>query len=81
MSPRAQQLLQELKQLPRQDRADLAAALVEGEEAAFDPAVEAEWAAEIKRRLDEIDSGKVKMIPGEQMLGEMEARIRARRSG
>jgi putative addiction module component (TIGR02574 family) len=36
-----------------------------------DAGVEAAWAEEIKRRVDEIRSGKVKMVPGEQVLREM----------
>jgi putative addiction module component (TIGR02574 family) len=32
---------------------------------------EAAWAVEIKRRVDEIRSGRAKMIPGEQVLREM----------
>ena len=33
--------------------------------------VEQAWDEEIKRRVDEIRSGKVKMIPGEQVLREL----------
>jgi Putative addiction module component len=29
------------------------------------------WADEIKRRVDEVRSGKVKLIPGEQVLREL----------
>ncbi len=35
--------------------------------------VEAAWDEEIKRRLDEIDSGAVELIPGEQVRAEMVA--------
>jgi putative addiction module component (TIGR02574 family) len=34
-------------------------------------AIEAAWDHEIKRRLDEIDSGAVEMIPGEQVRAEI----------
>jgi putative addiction module component (TIGR02574 family) len=33
--------------------------------------VEEAWAAEIKRRVDDIRSGKAKMIPGERVLREL----------
>jgi putative addiction module component (TIGR02574 family) len=33
----------------------------------FDPAVEAAWAEEVKRRIDELDSGRVQGIPAEQV--------------
>jgi putative addiction module component (TIGR02574 family) len=39
--------------------------------------VEASWDAEIKRRLDEIDSGAVEMIPAEQVHARMIARLSA----
>ena len=41
--------------------------------------VEFAWDAEIKRRLDEIDSGAVEMIPGEEVLARMDARLKAKR--
>jgi putative addiction module component (TIGR02574 family) len=34
------------------------------------------WAAEIKRRVDDIRSGKAKMIPGEQVLQELAKEFR-----
>jgi len=51
---------------------------VEEGDAASETEVSAAWDAEIKRRLDEIDSGQVEMIPGEVVLAEMEARRRER---
>ncbi|HKF48092.1 MAG TPA: addiction module protein [Terracidiphilus sp.] len=47
---------------------------VEEEDAEDEAGVSAAWDKEIKRRLDEIDSGKVEMIPGEVVLAEMNAR-------
>ncbi len=40
---------------------------------------ESAWGNEIKRRLAEVDSGAVKMIPGEEVLARMDARLKARR--
>ncbi len=37
--------------------------------------VEEAWADEIKRRVDEIRSGKVKMIPGEEVRRRLAARL------
>jgi putative addiction module component (TIGR02574 family) len=37
--------------------------------------IEASWSDEIKRRLDEIDSGAVKMIPHEEFLADLDAHI------
>jgi len=33
--------------------------------------VEAAWDAEIKRRIEEIDSGKAKLIPGDEVFAEV----------
>jgi len=38
--------------------------------------VEAAWDEEVKRRVDDIRSGRVKTIPGEQVLGRLKARLR-----
>lgn len=43
--------------------------------------MDAAWDAEIKRRIEEIDSGAVKMIPLEEVLSDMDARIAAKRRG
>jgi putative addiction module component (TIGR02574 family) len=41
------------------------------DEAPAEEGVEEAWGEEIKRRVDEIRSGKVKMIPGERVLREL----------
>ena len=38
--------------------------------------VEAAWDEEVKRRMEDIRSGRVKTIPGEQVLGRLKARLR-----
>jgi hypothetical protein len=44
-----------------------------------DPAaVEAAWAEELQRRMEEIDSGAAVMIPAEQVMAEFWARRRRR---
>lgn len=60
-------------QLPRAKRADLAAKLI----ASLDEedAIDAAWAEEIERRVREVDSGKVELIPGEQVMAEMRRRF------
>ncbi len=56
------QLLAQALQLPEQERADLAAELLDSLDPATDDDVEKAWAAEIKRRLDEIDNGQATTI-------------------
>jgi putative addiction module component (TIGR02574 family) len=78
MSPNAQRLLDEARQLPPDERDWLAECLLIDDESVSAIDVESAWGEEIKRRLDEIDSGKVKMIPLEDVLAEMDAHIAAK---
>ena len=79
MSPNAQRLLDEARQLPPDEREWLAEFLLIKDEKVSSAEVESSWGDEIKRRLDEIDSGAVKMIPGDEVLARMDARLKARR--
>ncbi|MGA3334075.1 MAG: addiction module protein [Terracidiphilus sp.] len=79
MSPNAQRLLDEARQLPPDEREWLAEFLLIDDESVSAAGVESAWDAEIKRRLDEIDSGAVKMIPGDEVLARMDVRLKARR--
>jgi putative addiction module component (TIGR02574 family) len=40
--------------------------------------IDVSWDAEIKRRIEEIDSGAVEMIPGDQVLAKMQRRLTER---
>ncbi len=77
MTPQFSELLDRALQLSEQERSLLIDRLVES--LASEPAdegVEAAWDKEIKRRVDDIRSGRVKTIPGEQVLGRLKARQR-----
>lgn len=74
MSPNAQRLLDEARQLPPDEREWLAECLLIEDEGVSAAEVESAWDAEIKHRLDEIDSGAVEMIPGKVVLAQMKAR-------
>jgi len=75
MSPKAQEILEQARQLPPNERDWLAECLlIEDERVGFEE-VEAAWGDEIKRRLDEIDSGAVKMIPGDEVMARMLERL------
>ncbi len=72
MTPEASEVLAKAMQLSAQQRELLIDQLVESlDEEPAEPGAEEAWAEEIKRRVDEIRSGKVKMIPGEQVLREL----------
>jgi len=65
MSPEADELLKKAMALPPKERGALAASLLESLEEAgeLDLDAEAAWQHEVARRMEEIDSGKVKPVP------------------
>jgi putative addiction module component (TIGR02574 family) len=67
-------------ELPEDQRVLLANSLWEsvGSENDNAAAIEAAWDSEIKRRLDEIDSGAVELVPLEDVLARMDDRILAK---
>ena len=68
----------EAADLSESDRATLAGLLIESLEGEPDPDVEAVWAAEIERRVADMDSGKVQGIPWEQVRQRLLDRLNAR---
>lgn len=60
-------LFKEAAGLDEGDRATLAGLLLESLDELPDPGVEAAWAAEIERRVREIESGEVELIPWEDV--------------
>jgi putative addiction module component (TIGR02574 family) len=72
------------KELPADQRIMLANALwesVDAPEEGTEAEIAAAWGEEVERRLKEIDSGKVEMIPLEDVLADMDARIASKRRG
>jgi putative addiction module component (TIGR02574 family) len=65
------QLAEEAMQLPASSRALLAERIVESLDAAERDEVERAWATEAVRRRDEVRSGRVQPLPGEQVLAEV----------
>jgi putative addiction module component (TIGR02574 family) len=55
--------------------------LLQGGDGSSDAEIEASWKAEVERRVAEIDSGAVEMLPLEDVLARMDARILARQRG
>jgi len=65
-------VLEKALALSVQERGLLIDHLIESlDERPLEEGVEEAWAEEIKRRVDDIRSGKVEMIPGEQVLREL----------
>jgi putative addiction module component (TIGR02574 family) len=72
MTPQVLELLEKALELSTQERGLLAARLIDSlDDEPAEEGVEAAWDAEIKRRVDDIRSGRVKTIPGEQVLREL----------
>ena len=63
MKPDSAKLLQEALKLSVEERAALAASLLGSLDEGLDKGVEAAWAAEIARRLGDLDSGRVAPVP------------------
>ncbi len=71
MSLTLDQITDEAMQLPAESRVLLADKLVESLDSEEVDEIQRLWAAEAIRRRDEIRSGRVKAIPGEQVLDEV----------
>jgi putative addiction module component (TIGR02574 family) len=72
MTPQLSDLLQKALTLSTQDRGLLINLLIESlDEGPPEDGVDEAWDDEIKRRIDDIRSGKVKMLDGEQVLQEL----------
>jgi len=78
MSATLEQVAEEISELSPQDRKELLARLIrelEPEENLSAAEIEAAWDQEISRRLEEIDSGKVKLIPAEEVFARIQGRL------
>ena len=72
MTPQVSELLERALALTSEERGLLIDRLmVSLDDEPAEEGVEAAWDEEIKRRVDDIRSGRVKTIPGEQVLREM----------
>lgn len=71
-------LWKDASELSEKDRADLAGLLIESLESERDEEVEAAWAAEIERRVAELEAGAVKSIPWEQVRQRLLDRLNER---
>ncbi|MDD5034037.1 MAG: addiction module protein [Methylococcaceae bacterium] len=69
-------LFEEASRLDEGDRAALAGLLLESLDQPPSPDVEAAWAAEIERRISQLDSGEIETVPWE----EVKARLLERES-
>jgi putative addiction module component (TIGR02574 family) len=71
MTTKLDKLTDEALDLPEDERAELAHALIVRIEEPQEGDVESAWDAEIKQRVDEIRSGEVEGIPAEDLRQEL----------
>ena len=72
------ELLKRALELPPEGRAALANSLLESLDDTVEAAAEEEWSREIARRIEELDSGKVKPIAWEKARREISAALHGR---
>lgn len=76
MTPEVSEVLEKALALSTEDRGLLIDRLIESlDEGRAEAGVEEAWSDEIKRRVDDIQSGKVEMIPGEEVRRRLAARL------
>ena len=76
MTEEASAILKKALALPRDARAAIADTLLESlETSPPDEGVEQAWAEEIQRRVEDIDSGRVQLIPYEEVRRRLMARL------
>jgi putative addiction module component (TIGR02574 family) len=78
MSATLEQVTEKIRELSSDDRRQLLARLIRVLEPVeqMDPAeIESAWDEEVGRRLEEIDSGKVMLIPAEEVFARIQARL------
>ncbi len=75
MTKQALELLQQALALPEADRAALAGSLLESLDQVVDADAELAWKNEIARRISDLDSGKAKTIPWEELRSRLAARL------
>jgi putative addiction module component (TIGR02574 family) len=72
MTPEVSKVLEKALTLSTRDRGLLIDQLIASlDDGPAEEGVEEAWAAEIKQRVDDMRSGKAKMIPGDEVLREL----------
>ncbi|MFZ0771672.1 MAG: addiction module protein [Candidatus Sulfotelmatobacter sp.] len=76
LTPQVSEVLEKALALSTQDPGLIISRLIESlDEGPAEEGAEAAWSDEIKRRVEEIQSGKVEMIPGEEVDRRLAARL------
>jgi putative addiction module component (TIGR02574 family) len=75
MGNQAEHILETALNLPLNERAQIAATLLQSLDQPSDAETEKAWADEIQRRIQEIDDGRVTLIPWDQVMRSMRSRV------
>jgi putative addiction module component (TIGR02574 family) len=75
MTTQADDILRNALNLAPSERAEIAASLIASLDADTGDEIEAAWAAEIKRRIDQIDQGEVQLVPADEVMRSMRERM------
>jgi putative addiction module component (TIGR02574 family) len=75
MSTNVTELFKQASELSESDRAELAALLLESLEVEAKEGVEDAWAAEVQRRIAELDAGAVKTVQWEEVKAKLLRRL------
>ena len=75
MTKPAEKVLSEALSLDTRERAEIAAQLIASLDGEPDEDVEAAWAAEVDRRIEEVEAGRAKLVPWEDVERRIEKEI------
>ena len=75
MSNALSELKQKAAQLTEVERAELALELIESLDDKVDTDADEAWRVEIERRIAEVESGKVQLIPGDQVFARIRRKL------
>lgn len=76
MSPKTESIIRDILRLPKDVRALIAERVLESLDYEEPFELSEEWQKALARRCQEIDSGDVQLIPGEQVISEASARLK-----
>jgi len=76
MTQPAFELLQNALTLSDEERAELAGSLIDSLDATVDAGAESEWNREIAVRIEDLDSGKAKTVPWEEVQRRISTKLK-----
>ena len=79
MGTRMDEVLRQALNLPEEERAEIAGALLESIEPPADVEIEQAWREEVARRIAALDAGQARTVPWEEVREQLYARLRASR--